>query len=244
MSGSTLGQCRTPLNDRVGPLSARPARPNYSKGPVIQGLPLDRLQAVGSSAGPMAGWSSASRHRAGTQHAEAKRNKTHITMGWGRVAKQGNVDSGLQTSAFSERGANRSADRYEVAKTNVQQGWGSSAAAGSMGGTTTSAYGAAAAPTPLPTPPTTPHYNPMSGNRMVTPRPSAVAGFDGYVHAARDRRLGRTAGAAAGTGRTTGNIGARTHLLPFLRRSAPRAAGVPRVYVLRLRWHACPQVET
>ncbi len=208
MSGSTLGQCRTPLNFRVGPLSERPGRPNYNRVPRLSGdrPPLDRLQAVGSSAGPISGWSAASRHRAGTEQAAAKRNKTNITLGWGRAVKQGNVDSGLQTSAFSGRDLG---DRYEVAKTNVQQGWGSSAAAGSMNGTSSSAYGSIVPPTPTPTPPTTPHYNPMSGARMITPRPGAVAGFDSYVHSARDGRLGRTAGATAGAGRAVGNIGAR-----------------------------------
>ena len=53
----------------------------------------------------------------------------------------------------------------------------------------------------------------MSGNRTIPPRPSAVAGFDGYVHPGSGGRLGRTAGAAAGSGRSTGNIGARARFL-------------------------------
>lgn len=214
MSGGMLGQCRTPLCYRVGPLSERPGvrLSNGEAGELAGRPPLDRLQAVGSSAGPMAGWSAASRHRAGTEQAAVKRNESNIAMGWGRVVKQGNVDSGLQTSAFSGRDLG---DRYEVAKTNVRQGWGSTAAAGSMSGTTTSAYGSIVPPTPSPTPPTTPHYNPMSGHRTITPRPGAVAGFDSYVHSPRDARLGRTAGAAPGVRRSTGNIGA--HLIPVCR---------------------------
>ena len=140
------------------------------------------------------------------QNAEHKRNETSITMGWGRPANVGGGDAGLQTNAFGGRDLG---DRYEVAKTNLQQGWGSSAAAGSFGGTTTSAYGALEAPTPPATPLTSPHYSPMTGSRVRTPRPSVVAGFEGYVHPASGGRLGRTAGAVPGSGRTLGNIGAR-----------------------------------
>ena len=156
-SGGTLGQCRTPLSWRTGPLSERPGRPDYSKGIQLgkERMPLDRLQAVGASAGPMSGWSASSRHRAGTTDAEHKRNETSISMGWGRAVKAGNVDAGLQTNAVGGRDLS---ERCEVAKTNVQQGWGSSAAAGTSGGTTTSAYGALAVPTPPATSLMSPHY--------------------------------------------------------------------------------------
>ena len=155
-SGGTLGQCRTPLSWRTGPLSARPGRPDYSKGIQLgtERMPLDRLQAVGAAAGPMSGWSASSRHRAGTKDAEHKRNETSISMGWGRSTNNAG-DAGLQTNAFGGRDLG---ERYEVAKTNVQQGWGSSAAAGTFGGTTTSAYGALAVPTPPATSLMSPHY--------------------------------------------------------------------------------------
>ena len=179
------GRTRTPMSHRAH-------RPNYHSP--RGSMPLEPLRAVGVSGGPMTGWSSASRARAGVSDAQNKRNETHIRMGWGR---SGNVDVGLQTSALAGRDQG---ERYEVARTNVQQGWGSLSARGSMGGTTTSAYGSVAVPTPLSTPPTTPHYNALSGQRDLTPRPGTVTGFDTYVHAGRQQ-------ARLALPRASGNVG-------------------------------------